>query len=100
MKKEIKVLVKNESPSYSSESILFDGNRYKISSENGNSYSHLRIFRYTQNGDLCQIAGCMDIPNYERVNYISSDDVRLFGNRKNIKAAEEYIKNVFNDKVK
>ena len=95
MKKEIKVLIKNESPSYSSESILFDGNRYKISSENGNSYSHLRIFRYTQNGDLCQIACEYDIPDYKRVDYIWSDASRIAGNRKNIEAAEEYIKKVF-----
>ena len=90
MKKEIKVLVKNESPSYSSESILFDGN----------AYSKLSIYAYTMDGGLCLVACSGDIPNCERVNYISSDNVRLLGNRKNIKAAEEYIKKVFNDKVK
>ena len=100
MKKEIKVLAKNESKSYSSESLTFGENKFKVVAENGNAYSKLSIYAYTMDGGLCLVACSGDIPNYERVNYISSDDVRLFGNRKNIKAAEEYIKNVFNDKVK
>lgn len=97
MKKDIKVLIKKESAKYSSESILFGDNKFKIVAENGNAYSRLNVYMYTQNGDLCQVACSGDIPNYENVNYISSDNMRLFGNRKNIKAAEEYIKKVFND---
>jgi hypothetical protein len=96
MKKEIEIKVRNESPSYSSETVvLVGGNRYKIVAENGNAFSHLKIYRYTLNGDLGQIACCYDIPNYKRVDYIWSDTQRLLGNRKNIEAAEEYIKKVF-----
>ena len=97
MKKEIKILVKNESKSCSSESILFGGRKFKIVAENGNSYSHLCIDAYTMNGDLCQVADEYDIPNYEAVSFLHPDDERLLGNRKNIKAAEEYIRKVFND---
>ena len=96
MKKEIEVRVKNESPSYSSETVvLVGGNRYKIVAENGNAYSRLNIYRYTRNGDLGQIACCYDIPNYNRVDYFWDDSRRLAGNRKNMEAAEEYIKKVF-----
>ena len=97
MKKEIKVLVKNESKSYSSEFILFGGKKFKIEAENENSYSHLSIYAYTMNGDIRQIANEYDIPNYKRVSFLNSDDERLLGNSKNIKAAEEYIRKVFND---
>lgn len=97
MKKEIKVLVKNESKSYSSESVLFGVKKFKIEAENENSYSHLSIYAYTMNGDLRQVANEYDIPNYEAVSFLHSDNERLLGNRKNIKVAEEYIRKVFND---
>lgn len=96
MKKEIEVKVRNESPSYSSETVvLVGGEKYKIVAENGNAYSRLNIYRYTCNGDLGQIACCYDIPNYKYVSYIRSDASRIEGNRKNMEAAEEYIKKVF-----
>ena len=96
MKKEIEIKVRNESPSYSSETIvLIGGEKYKIVAENGNTYSRLNIYRYTCNGDLGQIACCYDIPNYKRVDYILDDSRRIAGNRKNMEAAEEYIKKVF-----
>jgi len=96
MKKEIEIKVRNESPSYSSETIvLVGGEKYKIVAENGNAYSYLNIYRYTCNGDLGLIACCYDIPNYKRVDYIWDDSRRLAGNKKNIEAAEEYIKKVF-----
>jgi hypothetical protein len=39
MKKEIEIKVRNESPSYSSETVvLVGGNRYKIVAENGNAF--------------------------------------------------------------
>lgn len=97
MKKEIKILVKNESKSYSSESVLFGEKKFKIVAENENAYSHLRIYAYTMNGDIGQVACCGDIPNYEDVSFLHSDNERLLGNRKNIKVAEEYIRKVFND---
>jgi hypothetical protein len=96
MKKEIEIRVRNESPSYSSETVvLIGGEKYKIVAENGNAYSRLNIYRYTKNGDLGLIACCYDIPNYKRVDYIWDDSRRLAGNRKNMEAAEEYIKKVF-----
>ena len=96
MKKEIEIKVRNESPSYSSETIvLIGGEKYKIVAENGNAYSRLNIYRYTCNGDLGLIACSGDIPNYKYVSYICSDASRIEGNRKNMEAAEEYIKKVF-----
>ena len=96
MKKEIEIKVRNESPSYSSETIvLIGGEKYKIVAENGNAYSRLNIYRYTCNGDLGQIACCYDIPKYKPISYVWSDASRLAGNRKNMEAAEEYIKKVF-----
>lgn len=95
MKKEIEIKVRNESTSYSSETIvLICGEKYKIVAENGNSYSHLKVYKYTHNG-IDQIACEYDIPDYKRVDYIWSDALRIAGNRKNMDAAEEYIKKVF-----
>ena len=91
MKKEIEVRVKNESPSYSSETVvLVGGEKYKIVAENGNSYSHLKVYKYTHNG-IDQIACEYDIPDYKRVDYIWGDDKRMKGNTDNIHAAEKYI---------
>lgn len=96
MKKEnIKVLVKKESAKYSSETLLWKERRYKIVAENDNCYSHLKVFVYTNNGDICQVANEHDIPCYEKVDYIYDDSTRICGNRRNITAAEEYIRNVF-----
>ena len=97
MKKEIKVLIKKESAKYSSESISFGGNKFKIVAENDNSYSHLSVYIYSQNGSLEKIACEYDIPNYKHVQYYSEDMVRCLGNANNIKAAEVYIKKVYND---
>lgn len=97
MKKDIKVLIKKESAKHSSESILFGDNKFKIVAENANSYSHVTIYIHTHNGDLAQVASEYDIPNYEIVHYYADDNVRLRGNARNIKAAEDYIKKVFND---
>ena len=91
MEKKLKVLVDNYTPSYSSESLaVSSGNKYKIVAENGNCYSHLKVYKYTHNG-IDQIACEYDIPNYKSVNYISYDDKRMKGNMDNILAAEKYI---------
>lgn len=92
MAKTIEVLVNNDSPSYSSESLVVvgSGNKYKIVAENGNCYSHLKVYKYTHNG-IDQIACEYDIPNYNSVNYIWDDDKRMKGNTHNILAAEKYI---------
>ena len=93
MAKTIEVLViNNDSSSYSSESLIVvgSGNKYKIVAENGNCYSHLKVYKYTHNG-IDQIACEHDIPNYKSVNYIWDDDKRISGNLRNILAAEKYI---------
>jgi len=91
MEKKFKVLVSNSAPSYSSESLaVSSGNKYKIVAENGNCYSHLKVYKYTHNG-VDQIACEYDIPNYNSVHYIWNDDNRIKGNKDNILAAEKYI---------
>ena len=91
MAKEIEVLVNNDAPSYSSESLVVTGgNKYKIVAENGNCYSYLKVYKYTHNG-IDQIACEYDIPDYKSVNYIWDDDKRMKGNMHNILAAEKYI---------
>ena len=91
----MKTLVSKYSRSYCSETIQQNGNKFKIVSKNDNSYSHLIIYSYTKNGDLEIIATEFDIPNYNFVDYIWSDDKRLDLSKKNIEAAKEYIFNVF-----
>ena len=92
-----KVLIKNEAPEYTSETICdVEGNvKFKIVSENGNAYSHLKVYVYTNNGDIACVATEYDIPNYKEVDYIDSAEERLAGNRANLAAAEEYIKKVW-----
>lgn len=91
MEKKFKVLVNNCAPNYSSESLVVSsGNKYKIVAENGNCYSHLKVYKYTHNG-IDQIACEYDIPNYKSVNYIWDNDKRIKGNMDNILAAEKYI---------
>ena len=91
MEKKFEVLVSNESPSYSSESlIVVGGNKYKIVAENGNAYSHLNIYKYTHNC-IDKIACEYDINGYEEVNFMWDDDKRVKGNMRNIQKAEKYI---------
>ena len=91
----MKRLVKKESVRYSSEVIVFDGNKFKIVAENGNSYCRVYIYIFTKNGDLAIIANKGDIPNATHVDYIWDNDRRMLGNTNNIIAAEEYIKKVY-----
>jgi len=96
MGKIVKTLVKSEQPLYSSETVVNDkGDKFKIVAENGNCYSHLRIYIYTKNGDTCMVANEYDIPVYNEVKYYHSDEERLDGNRANLVAAEAYIENVW-----
>ena len=95
MEKTIEVLVNNDSPSYSSESlVVVGGGKYKIVAENGNSYSHLRVYKYTHNG-IDQIACEYDITDYKSVNFMWDNDKRIKGNMDNILAAEKYIKAIY-----
>ena len=95
--KKIKVLVKNESAAYSSETIQFGNKKYKIVAENGNAYSRLNIYIYTENNGLSLIACANDIPHYIAVNYVLHDKLRVQGNRLNINSAESYIMCIFDD---
>lgn len=96
MGKGIEVKVINQSPAYSSETVVnASGDKFKIVSENGNCYSRLNIYAYTRNGDIALVACKDDIPNYRRVDYIDNEARRQEGNRKNLLAAEEYIKKVW-----
>jgi hypothetical protein len=93
----MKVLVKNESAEYSSETICdVERNlKFKIVSQNGNAYSYLRIYIYTNNGDIALVANEYDIPDYMEINFIDNDARRQEGNKKNLIAAEKYIKKVW-----
>ena len=91
MEKKFKVLVSNSTPSYSSESLaVVGGGRYKIVAENGNSYSYLKVYKYTHNG-IDQIACEYDIPDYKIVDYTDNETKRMNYNIHNIIAAENYI---------
>jgi hypothetical protein len=92
-----KVLIKKEAPEHTSETIYdVEGNmKFKIVSENGNAYSHLKVYVYTKNGDIACVATEYDIPDYKEVNFIDNDARRQEGNKKNLIAAEKYIKKVW-----
>ena len=90
----MKVLVSTSSAKYTSETIEYNGNKFKIRAENGNSFSYLRIELYTPNG-LSSIACEYDIPKYQGVHYIWDDARRIKVSKENIKAAENYIKKIF-----
>lgn len=68
--------------------------KFKIVAENGNSYSRLNIYILNENG-LQQIADKHDIPDYSHVDYISSEFNRLEKSKRNIFAAEDWIKKIF-----
>lgn len=93
----MKILLSNYKPFYCSEIVTFNGNKFKIVSENGNSYSRLNIEMFTKNGDLGLVAIKYDIPNYKEVSFINSDEKRLELSMENVKAAEEFIKVVYGE---
>lgn len=94
----MKILVSNYKPFYCSEIVTFNGNKFKIVSENdGSAYSKLNIEIFTKSGDLGLVAIKYDIPNYKEVSFIKSDEKRLELSMENIKAAEEFIKAVYGE---
>lgn len=93
----MKTLVSTERAGYVSETLSFNGMKFKVVSSNGNCYSHLEIFVYTRNYDLSKIACECDIPDYAGINYVWDDDKRLRYGRNNITAAKKYIKKVYSD---
>ena len=91
----MKTIIKKESPEYSSEYVEHNGKRFRIYSENGNSYCHVSVMVLTLNGNYDCIARRCDIPNTEKINYLWNEKLRLEGNRKNLEACKEFIKSLY-----
>lgn len=89
----MKKLISNNKIGYSSETVTHKAKRYKIVCENGNSYSRMAIYLYTENG-LGFIANENDIPKYQYVSYILENDARMNIQQQNMEAAEEYIQQI------
>lgn len=88
------ILVTNSKPGYTSTTIMHNKRRFKISCENGNCYSHLRVYMYTVNG-LSEIANSSDVQGVAPVNYVWDGDKRIKAQEDNIRLAIEYIKLIF-----
>ena len=88
------ILATNSKVGYTSTTIMYNKRRFKITCENGNCYSHLRVFMYTPNG-LAEIAGGADIQGSQFVSYVWDHDKRIKAQEDNIKIAIEYIKLIF-----
>ena len=93
----MKTLVEKKNFNYCSETLTFNGHKFKIVAENGNSYSRLNIYYYTTSGELALVATKEDIPDYEYMDYIDSKEERLNGCLKNLKVAKAYIKKVWGE---
>lgn len=95
----MKTLISNYTPAYSSEIVMFntDGEdvRFKITSENRNSYFHFHIEIQTRNRDFEKVASNSDIPNLIHIRYHDTDEVRIKYAKDNIKLAKDYIKKAF-----
>ena len=91
----MKRLVKVETPKYCSEVIIYNCKKFKVVCENGNAFSRLYIYTFTNNGDLALIANGNDVPNYVRVDYMEDDEKLKELGVKNLIAAEEYIKAIY-----
>lgn len=90
----MKTLITSFRPSYCSETIEYNGNKFKITSQNGNSYFFLTIELYTPNG-LAKVACAEDIQDSQKIDYVWDALQRLSLGKKNLKVAERYIKAVF-----
>lgn len=88
------ILVTNSKPGYTSTTIMYNKRRFKISCENGNCYSHLRVYMYTANG-LSEIASGADVQGVVSVSYCWDEDKRIKTQEDNIRLAIEYIKLIF-----
>jgi N-acetylmuramoyl-L-alanine amidase CwlA len=88
------ILVTNSKTGYSSTTILYNKKRFKISCENGNCYSHVRVEMYTPTG-LAQIANEHDIQGYQYMSYCAENKQRIKAQEDNIRIAIEYIKLIF-----
>jgi len=91
----MKRLIKVEKPTYCSEVIIYNCKKFKVVCQNGNSFSHLFIYTFTNNGDLALIANGEDVPNYIYIDYINNEDKRKELGVKNLIAAEKYIEAIY-----
>ena len=91
----MKSLYKNCNYNYCSETVSFNGNKFKIESKNGNSYCRTIIYIYTKNGELAEIACGSDLNGHKYVNYVSSEEKRLKETLENIELAKKYIKAIY-----
>lgn len=95
----VKVLSNTMAPGYATEfvNVTIDGRdcRMKIVAENGNAYSHLKIYTVNIETGLHLLASDDDIPGYKYVDYYLSDNKRIDKNAANIEAAKNWIKRVF-----
>ena len=91
----MKVIVSKEAPNYSSEFVEHNGEKFKISCDNGNAYWHVYLKILTQNKDYQIIAHEGDIPNTAKVSYLDKPEVRIEGNRKNLEACKAFIKKLY-----
>ena len=91
----MKRLIEVETPRYCSEVIIYNCKKFKVVCQNGNAFSHLSIYTFTNNGDLALIANENDIPNYVYINYVENEDKRTELGVKNLIAAEKYIKAIY-----
>ena len=88
------ILVTNSKVGYTSTTIMYNKRRFKITCEDGNCYTQLKVYMYTVNG-LAEIAHGSDIQGVKSVNYVWDDDKRIQAQEDNIKLAIEYIKLIF-----
>ena len=97
----MRTLIENYLPQHSSEVVKFrtDGEnvRFKIVSENGNSYYYLTIAIQTRNRNFENVATFGDIPGVTKIQYHWGDEKRIQAAKENIKLAKKYIIQVFGE---
>lgn len=95
----IKVLSNTMTAGHATEFVIVktDGydRRMKIVVENGNAYSRLQVYTVNIETGLHLLASNEDIPGYKHIYYSSSDNERISGNKANIEAAKNWLKQVF-----
>lgn len=97
----MKVLSKSYKAGYCSEYVSHTSKNgeelfFKISMENGNSYSRLYVRLLTKNNEIDNvIANIDDIEGIERISYVWDDDRRIDVGKNNIKVAKKWIEKVF-----
>jgi hypothetical protein len=97
----MKVLSKSYKVNYCSEYVSHTSKNgeelfFKISMENGNSYSRLYVRLLTKNHQIENvIANIDDIEGIKKINYIWDDNKRIDAGKNNIEVAKKWIEKVF-----